>query len=357
MASTVYYIEKKRGDSLDTISIKLDRLIEKSNVLNFIRKDDFTALKLHFGEDGNTGYIRNKFVNVVADKVSEVTNNAFLTDTNVLYKNSKRTNAVDHIKLAHSHGFGLEAMNLPVLIADGLWGRNYKEIKIGKRRFANVKIASDIADCDSLIALTHFTGHFMTGIGGAIKNLGMGCASRRGKYEQHSDVVPSINPEFCIGCGLCQTNCPSSCIKIINDKANIDVASCIGCGECVLVCRTKAIDIKWSEKLENLHEKMVEYAYGAVKAVDWRLGCISFLLKITKDCDCIAKNEDAIIEDLGILASNDPVSIDKASVDLINNRGTKDIFGEANPKTEWVKQLEYAEKIGLGSMKYKLVTI
>ena len=357
MPSTVYYAKLKNDNSDKGIREKLDALVDKSGVLKFARKDDYTGLKIHFGEQGNTGHIKAEWLKGVVGRLQAITKNIFFTDTNVLYKESRRTNAVDHLKLAYEHGFNFENTGVPVVIADGLWGRNFTDIEINKKHFSKVKIACDIADCDSMLALTHITGHIMTGFAGAIKNLGMGCASRRGKFEQHCGIVPDFNIEHCVGCGLCVVNCPAGCIKLENKKARIDEGSCIGCGECVVVCKTDALTAKWSETLAKLQEKMVEYAYGAVTAVDGKIGYINFLTNMTKDCDCLAKNEPRIMQDIGILASDDLVSIDKASGDIVCGVRNKDIFREQHPEIDWSVQLNYASSLGLGNPDYELVEV
>lgn len=354
MASTVYYIKVKDGDSVEAVSGKLSALINESGILEFVEKDDFTGVKLHFGEEGNIGHINPAWISVIVKHLKLKTANVFLTDSNVLYKRSLRTNSVNHLKIAYEHGFNMKDVQAPILIADGIHGRNFTEVEIDKKHFSKVKISSDIASCDSLLAASHITGHMQIGLAGAIKNLGMGCASRRGKYEQHSGVVPDVNSELCTGCGLCASYCPASCIVIKSNKVNILKNSCIGCGECVIVCRTKAIDTKWNEVLERLHEKMVEYAYGVVKVLKKKIAFINFLIHVTKDCDCLAKDDPRITPDLGILASDDPVSIDRASADLANEAEGRDIFKEKYPDVEWMVQLEYASKIGLGDLDYKL---
>ena len=357
MPSDVYYISVGKADSCSDVSEKTNTLIEKSDVLKHIDQNDFTAIKMHFGEEGNIGHIRHEWVASITRQVAGRTKNAFLTDSNVLYKSGMRTNSVDHIKIADLHGYNLKNISSPVIIADGLRGKDFAEIPVFKKHFINVKIASQIASCDSLLVLTHVTGHMLTGLGGAIKNLGMGCASRRGKYEQHCGVVPEVNVKFCIGCGECAMHCPANCIILKGLKANISPAACIGCGECAITCRTKAIDIKWSETLENLQEKMVEYAYGAVMAAGGKTGFVSYLMNITKDCDCMAKDDPGIVEDLGILASLDPVSIDKASVDMIIEKRGSDILKEGYPETDWMAQLKYAVQIGLGNLEYNLIRV
>lgn len=357
MASNVYLIRLKSGETDEAISSKVRCLADRSGILKSIKKDSHTGLKIHFGEKGNTGHIKSEWLKDLTSVIQSITKNIFFTDTNVLYKESERTNAVDHLKLSYKHGFNFDRTGVPVIIADGLWGRNFVDIEINKKRFSKVKIAADIADCDCLLALTHITGHIMTGFAGSIKNLGMGCASRRGKFDQHCGILPDFNLEHCVGCGLCAVNCPAGCIKMQDGKASLDPQICIGCGECVVVCKTDALTAKWSETLANLQEKMVEYAYGAVKAVDGKIGYMNFLTNVTRDCDCLAKDEPRIVQDIGILASDDLVSIDKASADLLNDLDNKDIFKAQYPEIDWTVQLKYANSLGLGSMEYKLIEI
>ncbi len=357
MKSNVYLVKVKSDDGDKAVADKLNELVDASGVLGFIKKDDYTGIKIHFGEKDNTGHIKADWLKGLVTRLSSITENIFFTDTNVLYKESKRTNAVDHLKLAYDHGFDFHNIKVPVMISDGLWGRNYVDTEIGKKRFSKVKIASDIADCDSLLALTHITGHIMTGFAGALKNLGMGCASRRGKFEQHCGILPEFKASECVGCGLCEANCPASAIRLRTGKAKIDESKCIGCGECVVVCKTNALNAKWSETLANLQEKMVEYAFGAITAVNKRVGYINFLINITRDCDCLAKDEPKIIEDVGILASDDLVSIDAASAEILNNMQCGDIFRKEFPEIDWKVQLKYAASLGLGSLDYNLKTI
>lgn len=354
MASKVHYIRTLAQDSVGDIANKLEMLIDRSGVLSFIKKDDFTAIKMHFGDKGNTGHVRWEWVREAARHVKKITGNAFLSDSNVIYKASSRTNSIDHLRIASEHGFNPENIGLPVLIADGLRGRNFVEVPVNGKHFSKIKMASDFADCDSLLAMTHITGHILTGVGGAIKNVGMGCASRRGKYEQHCGAVPEVDASHCVGCGECVGICPAGALSLKNKKITIKKDACLGCGECAVVCKTKAIEIRWSETLENLQEKMVEYAKGVIDSFRSNVGYISFLIKITKDCDCLAKDDPRIVSDLGILASRDPVAIDKASVDLVRASSGKDIFAAGYPETDWSVQLNYASKMGLGSLEYKL---
>jgi uncharacterized Fe-S center protein len=354
MASGVYLIRTDELESAGSVSKKLGRLIDKSGVLDCIAKDDFTAIKLHFGDVGNTGHVKPEWAREAAQRIAKKTPNAFLSDSNVIYKMGRRAHAVEHLRIAEEHGFTLKNTGVPILIADGLRGTNFTEVAVSGKHFSKVKIASDFACCDSMLAMSHMTGHIVTGMGCAIKNIGMGCAARRGKYEQHCGAAPEVNPDHCVGCGACVAACPAGCLKLKDRKITIDKSACQGCGECAVICKTKAIEIRWSETLEKLQEKMVEYASGAIKALNGKIGYINFLIKVTKDCDCLAKDDPRIVKDIGILASSDPVAIDKASVDLILDAAGKDVFKEGYPETNWSVHLDHAAALGLGSMKYDL---
>lgn len=356
MGSKVYFIRVKNGRKLRLMEERVTRLFGESQLLDMVGNDDFVGIKLHFGEEANTGFIRPECVRAVIDEVKRKTQNVFVTDTNTIYR-GQRSNSVDHLRLARSHGFDLATLDAPVIIADGLWGGCYEEVAIEEKHFKSVKIANAIAHADFIFGLAHLTGHMFTGIGGAIKNLGMGCASRAGKLEQHSNVSPEVTPAKCTGCGLCIKRCPANAIAIIDGKARISEANCIGCGECIVVCRQKAIEVNWNESTRNLQEKMAEYAYGVLKAVEGHVGFMNFLIKVTKDCDCLAKDDPPIVSDIGILASKDPVAIDKASCDLVNLAGGRDKFREGYPDIDWQVQLEYAAQIGMGSLEYDLVEV
>ena len=141
MPSNVYFVRLKNGDPDKTVKEKLNVLVDKSNVLKSVKKEGFTGIKLHFGEEGNTGHIKAAWLAGLIDRLQSITKNIFFTDTNVLYKQSRRTNAVDHLKLAHDHGFTLSKYGVPIIIADGLLGRNFVEVEINKKHFSKVKIA------------------------------------------------------------------------------------------------------------------------------------------------------------------------------------------------------------------------
>lgn len=352
--STVYYIRVEKGEETSSISDKTIRLLRKIPNLGLIKKGDFVAIKTHFGEQDNIGHIKADIIKHIGEFLKEKSDRIFVTDTNTLYR-GLRSNSIEHIKLAHKHGFDLAHIGIPVIIADGLKGRSVTIIKISGKHLKSVKIASDIVNSDFLVCISHMTGHMQTGFGASIKNLGMGCASRAGKLEQHSNVLPSVTNDKCTGCGTCIKWCPANAIKIEGGKALISQLRCIGCGECTVVCEVGAIEIRWSESIRNLQEKMAEYALGVTRAIGRDRMCyVNFLTHMTKDCDCMAKDEPTICDDVGIMASVDPVALDKASVEMIIKANNKDIFKIGYPNIDWAPQLDHAEAIGLGKKEHKI---
>ncbi len=320
-----------------------------------VDKDDFVALKIHFGEKGNTGFIKPAWLEGVISQLRARTNRAFFTDTNTLYV-GERSNAVEHLRLAAAHGFSLEKTGMPVLIADGLGGENDEEIKINLKWVKAAKVARGIVRADYLLCLNHFTGHVQTGLGAALKNTGMGCASRAGKLEQHSDAHPRINPKVCRNCSLCLDYCPAGAIIQKEGSAYILDDRCIGCGECMVVCKLGAVKMRWDADSIRVQEKMAEYAFAVWSRFREKAGFMNFLLKITKDCDCMSKDQAEIIGDIGILASLDPVALDKASVDLVLGKRKKDVLRQGYD-LDWSAQLRHGQAIGLGSLEYELVRL
>jgi hypothetical protein len=355
MKSKVYFIPATKREGDKSLAKKAEKVYLGLGLNQKIEKDSFVALKIHFGEKGNTGYIKPAWLDGVIRQLRSKTPRAFFTDTNTLYV-GMRSNAVDSIQLAGQHGFSLEKTGIPVHIADGLIGEDDEEIKVNLKRVKSAKIAAAILHSDFLLCLSHLTGHVQTGLGAAIKNLGMGCASRAGKLEQHSEVHPRINPKYCKNCGICLDYCPAEAIVQAEGCAVIVDERCIGCGECLVVCKAAAVSMRWDEDSTRLQEKMAEYAWSVFSRFKGKIGFLNFLLKMTKDCDCMAKDQPEIVEDIGILSSTDPVALDKASVDLVLKRAGQDVL-RLGYDLDWALQLRYGGKIGLGSMEYELIEI
>ena len=377
MTSPVFFSDL-RVESGKTLLDKLDILLDRADLKGKVREKDLVAIKLHFGEKGNTAYVRPIFLRRVVDRVKQYKGKPFLTDTNTLYTGA-RSEAVSHLNTAVENGFAESVVNAPVLIADGLRGNSAVKVRIDKPIFKTVSIAREIYMTDALITVTHFKGHELSGFGGALKNLGMGCASREGKLSQHSTISPQVNRKTCKGCETCLRWCAQDAISMLSLKSGIetkrghaliDPKKCMGCGECILTCPSGAIEIQWNESIPIFQKKMVEYAYGAVQKKKGKVLYLNFLTQISPACDCYGYSDAPIVSDIGILSSEDPVAIDQASVDLVNgeagNRSSKlqknwnpgeDKFRAVYPDVDWNIQLAYAEEIAMGTRKYELIKI
>lgn len=355
MASEVYFIAAKREEGDEVLAEKAEKIFLKTGLKEKLEKNSFVALKIHFGEEGNTGFIKPAWLLRIIGQIRSKTSRAFLTDSNTLYV-GRRSNSVDHLLLAKEHGFASEKLAIPIIIADGLIGRDNAEVEVNLPLVKKAKVASLFFDSDALLCLSHFTGHVLAGFGAAIKNLGMGCASRAGKLEQHSDVHPWVSPKKCTGCEVCVEYCPADAIVLEDDRAVIRKEKCVGCGECLVACKVEAIKFSWDEDAKRVQEKMSEYAYSVMKHFRDRVSFINFLLQITKDCDCMSKTSRPVVGDIGILGSVDPVAVDKASADLIIRRSGKDVL-RAGYDVDWSVQLKHGSQVGLGQMDYKLVEL
>jgi len=368
MKSNVYFIDFRATYKESFIS-KLSRLLDTAGLSQQIKKRELAAIKLHFGELGNTAFIRPVYIRQIVAAIKKTGAFPFLTDANTLYAGT-RGNAQNHLVTAIQNGFAFSVVEAPLIIADGLRGKSETAVPIIGKHFKEVYIASEIVNADFYLSVAHFKGHELAGYGGAIKNTGMGCASRRGKMEQHSNVAPKVTQKKCIGCGECVKHCAQKAISLEKKKAVIHPEKCIGCGECIIVCEQGAVQIQWNQSVPIFLEKMVEYAGGVLKGKTGKSLFVNFINNISPGCDCLPYNDAPIVRDIGVVASTDPVAIDQASVDLVNQEPAiphtclktntdagADKFKGVYPEIEWEHQLEYAETMGLGTRQYELVRI
>ena len=369
MASKVYFADL-RADVHENLQQKLTRLMKTAGMGDIDFQDKFVAIKLHFGEPGNLAFLRPNWARTVADFVKERGGKPFLTDCNTLYVGGRK-NALDHMDSAMLNGFNPMTTGCQIIIADGLKGSDEVEVPVvGGEYVKNAKIGRAVMDADVFISLTHFKGHEEAGFGGCLKNIGMGCGSRAGKMEQHNAGKPHVAQKHCIGCGQCRKICAHGAPIIENGKAYIDHDRCVGCGRCIAVCPKDAVRIDWDESTTNLNCKIAEYT----KAVVDGRPCfhISLVIDVSPNCDCRPENDMAIVPNVGMFASFDPVALDMACVDAVNAqtplRGSAaddahakahvhDHFQRLHPDTNWRSCLEHGEKIGIGSREYELIKI
>ena len=367
MKSTVYFSDLRTGFG-NSLLDKLKRVMESAGIRDIDFKDHYTAIKLHFGEPGNLAFLRPNWAKAVVDEVKSLGGKAFLTDCNTLYVGGRK-NALDHLDSAALNGYSVLSTGANIIIGDGLKGDDDIEVPVeGGRYIKNAKIGRAIMDADIFIALSHFKGHESTGFGGALKNIGMGCGSRRGKMEMHCEGKPQVKSELCIGCHRCERICAHGGPVFENGKAHIDHDKCVGCGRCIAVCPRDAIAEGTYNSNEILNCRMMEYA----KAVVTGRPCfyINIAVDISPNCDCHDENDAAIVPNIGIFASKDPVALDQACADAVNRMPVnpdsalsdakhihKDHFDDIHPDTSWKQGLEYAESIGLGTREYELIKV
>ena len=357
MDSKVYIIKASVDDGPKKISEKARKLFKAGGFAKCYNENDFTAVKVHVGEDGNTTHVKAPYIKELVEELLELKTNPFLTDTTTLYV-GRRHNAVDHTILATEHGFSLEGLGIPFIVPDGLSGTAETVVKINGEINKEVFIAYDITKCQSILSVAHLTGHVAAGFGATLKTLGMGCASKKGKLTQHAAVKLNISDD-CTRCGVCYNNCPADAITLDDVKAHIDQDKCIGCAECMALCRFGAVTCNWGRETEVLQKSIAEHALGALKGKEKKATFFNFLLSITKDCDCFdVPNMRKIVDDIGIIASTDPVAVDKAALDMVENRSGKkltELMG--NDELDANCQIKHGENIGLGSSSYELIEI
>ena len=370
--SKVYYTDfrAKLGEGLP---LKLQRLIRTAGIDQIDMEGKFVAIKMHFGELGNLGFLRPNYARAVADVVKSLGGKPFLTDCNTLYPGSRK-NALEHLYCAWENGFTPMTVGCPILIGDGLKGTDDVEVPVeGGEYVKAAKIGRAVMDADIFISLSHFKGHETTGFGGAIKNIGMGCGSRAGKKEQHSNGKPVINADACRGCKRCLHECANNGLHFdeATRKMQVVTENCVGCGRCVGACNFDAIAFANDAATKELNCRMAEYTKAVI---DGRPGFhISLVMDISPNCDCHPENDAPILPDIGMFCSFDPLALDQACVDaclrqqplpgsqLYDNMHKEgfcdhhDHFENSTPESEYKTCLEHAAKIGIDSREYELI--
>ena len=368
MSSKVFFTDF-RVNVGESLTHKLQRLLIKGGLKDIDFDGKFVAIKMHFGEYGNLSFLRPNYAKAVADLVKEQGGRPFLTDCNTLYP-GYRKNALDHLTCAQLNGFNETTTGCHVIIGDGLKGTDEVEVPIeGGTYIKEAHIGRAVMDADIFISLSHFKGHEEAGFGGAIKNIGMGCGSRAGKMDQHSNGKPRFDHDKCRGCRKCAKECGSDAITYVDNKAVVDLEKCKGCGRCIGACAFDAISPIEYNSNTLLGYKMAEYA----KAVVTGRPCfhISLITDVSPNCDCHGENDAPIIPDVGMLCSLDPVALDQACVDLCNKQtafrnsqlgdrlakeeATGQVFHDSNPHVDWEAALIHGQEIGLGSREYELI--
>jgi hypothetical protein len=322
-----------------------EHLYEAAGIFNCIQQGDLVAIKLHVGELGNPYYVQPFFVHEIARKVKEAGGKPFLTDSNTYY-HALRNNAYDHAITALTNGFNMA----PFIVADGLRSENYRTVKT-RGILDEIEVSGAIAEADAMIVISHNKGHELSGFGGAIKNLGMGCTPATGKLRQHRTVGLEIDTSKCTGCGKCKETCEMHLPEIIEGKAQNTSPLCMRCPMCIEACPMHAI--KFTNK-QNLCRALASAAYGVLSTFKkGKVSYVSFAKDITQYCDCLPNPGEIMMKDIGIFASDSPVSIDGAFLGMANYKA----FNEAY-HVDCRLQIEEAKDIGIkGDLKPQITTI
>lgn len=367
---------------------KLELLWKKSGLRKAVQKDHRVIIKTHFGNYGNLMYMRPALLRKMVDLVKGREAQPILAESCGLGYGTGlyggRSTAAEYERMAAANGYTMGSMGAPIIMLDGYWGTDTFDVPIKGNHLEKVAVGAALRDADIVIMFTHFKGHGGTGMGGALKNLGIGCVGKYSKAMMHSPSGPIVNPDECKGAECsqpCIRVCPTRCITV-DPKVEVDRDKCIKCVHCGSVCRriaeSKALTWDWSEEGNGPVERMIENALGVLRGIGRdRFYYINVALDISEVCDCMPIAPQALVPDIGIFASQDPVAIDAACLEMMNKaapiltstagelKAGDDKFsascpwpdretGIRTPFFRHQRQLEYAEQMDLGSRSYTL---
>lgn len=379
MTASKVWFTTMRTEGNDSVPAKLTRLLRAAGVPKLGLEGQFVAIKTHFGELGNLSYLRPGYLRVIADMLAEQGARPFATDCSTLYP-GMRSNAIDHVRCAELNGFTTASCGCPVIMSDGVRGRDEVTLPVPEPDPAAVDdpglqvteayIGHGIVDADFMVTLTHAKGCHISAYGGVLKNLSMGCASRAGKMVMHANGKPFVSPDLCVGCGSCIPGCGQDAISIVDHKARIG-DSCVGCGHCIPYCTRNAIMATFNNSSRDVLLRMAEYASAVVAAQ--KCFHVAVAIDITPGCDCFPNNDVPVVPNIGMFASADPVALDQCICDMINQQqmitdsrlpGLHEAYGcetdhvhALNPEADWELILDHAAALGAGTREYELVQV
>jgi len=361
-------------------------------ILDNIKEGDKVGVKVHVGEAHNTHYLRPDYVREVVKAIKSKGGVPTLIETQGRGSNVEkieinndyticvghRKSAEAHMEIAHLHGYSESIIGAPLQFIDGEEGMDRKIVKINGIDLKEVSVAKGLFDYDKLVVISHFKGHPFAGFGGALKQLGLGCVTKHNKHLAHFDSLFSINSDIC-NPSKCNQECIKACsvgaVNMNGKSAVINESICYGCFRCLQKCPIeKAITRPTWNNIKKFVERFVDNAKAVLSFGPEKIRYINFAFDIPAKCDCVSNASVPVIPDLGIFSSIDPVSIDKACVDMetdapglpfLNNNGewSKPLgmgvekFKALMPIVDTSLQFEAAVKNKIGSIEYELIKI
>jgi uncharacterized Fe-S center protein len=386
--SKVYFMNDRAQSTQTSLVAKMLTLFDTAGFEKMIGRGDTVAIKVHMGEHNNTAYLRPVFARALADKIKDLGGEPMVIDTTTLtyLPFAARASAPDYLRTAARNGYTSETVGCPIIIADGFIGTDDLRVDLPEGFVLKEQyVATGAALADSMIALTHFKGHPMGTYGGAIKNVGVGCVSKRGKSNLHLGKHPRYGlntrgfaPQRCMGedCPVyevCKNVCPDGAFRHNGKTIEYDRDKCTGCLGCLplvsMACGVGGIPEAY---FDVTAAAIADSALAVTKAIGAdRIGYINMAIDLTPGCDCVNYSDRPFVNNLGVFASSDPVAIDSACIQMVKDAaGVPDSLamqkavmtpgmpkltacGSAMGVSEQI-QPNVGQKIGLGTREYEL---
>lgn len=346
-------------EAAQTLPEKFVRLLNKSGLGEKV-KGKTVAIKMHVGCGVSYSTIPPVIVRKLVSFVKENGGNCFITDHGVYGRHPEE------------RGYTDSNLGCPVLDDCGFLNKYYYPKEVNYNTFHHVDVAGLIHDADFLIDFSHVKGHGACGFGGACKNIAMGCVTDRTRHEIHSLEGGLVwNKEKCIHCGACIESCNHHANKFDkNGEYKIFYHNCTNCQHCVKICPTGAIKLNGNGYEEFQHGMALCTKTVLDTFAPGNVYFINVLTAITALCDCWGLTTPSLVPDIGIMASDDIVSIEKASIDAIKIEdlipvgvpagysldGEGHLFERLHGKNPYI-QLDKLAAQGLGTLEYELETI
>ncbi len=371
--SKVFYTSARatKWDYRQSLAGRLERMLADSGLMSRFEKDEWVAVKTHFGSEGAHRVVRPVFLRKVVEAVKGAGAKPFVTDT-------VRIMGLDYLEVANQNGINHLSVGAPVVLADGLYGRDNLLVKAGDL-LGEIAVASLIHDVPAMVVCSHVKGHIQAGFAGAIKNLAMGGVSashreggwKKGRGHMHCHAEQSLtwDPELCTYCFQCENVCPKGAVQFVDEKFTYDPKECWFCGRCTRVCPSEGLVLPVEDT--TFQKSLAEAAMAVLSTFrPGKVIYVNFMTEIQPECDCMPTADTPVLQDQGIMLSDDLAAIEQATIDMLRKanplpqsvaeeRGCKpgdDVMAMVNPR-DFMLQVTEAERLGLGSRDYELTEI